>query len=102
MKNIFKKMLSFIPQPLRNKYVLTGGLFLVWILLFDPVNVIDWVQEGAKLRRLQQEKRRLEYEIGAANSKVESFNNPDSLEKTAREQFYFVGPHEEVFIIEEE
>jgi cell division protein FtsB len=72
----------------------------VWILLFDPVNVIDWIQERGRLRRLQQEQQQLEQLIDATTGKIESFNHPDSLEKIAREQFYFTAPNEEVFIIE--
>jgi cell division protein FtsB len=99
--NFFKKIQSFIPRPLQNKYILTGILFLVWILLLDPVNGIDWMQEQAKLRRLRKEQLQLKQQLDATTRKIESFAYPDSLEKIAREQFYFTGPNEEVFIIEE-
>ena len=101
MNEFFKKIRSVIPRPLQNKYILTGILFLVWILLLDPVNVIDWMQERAKLRHLRQEQYQLEQQIDATSRKIQSFAHPDSLEKIAREQFYFTGPGEEVFIIEE-
>jgi cell division protein FtsB len=100
MKNRIKKIMAFLPRPLRNKYLLTGALFLVWILLFDPVNLIDWMQEQHKLRHLRREQRQLEQRINNVADKIKSFSNPDSLEKIAREQFYFVGPGEEVFLVE--
>ncbi|MDR3132759.1 MAG: septum formation initiator family protein [Prevotellaceae bacterium] len=96
-----KKIASFIPRPLRNRYVLTGLLFLVWILLFDPINVVDWIQERMQLRRLQQEQRQLEQQIDATTREVESFTHPDSLVKIARERFYFTGSGEEIFLVEE-
>jgi cell division protein FtsB len=101
MKRFLKKIRSILPRPLRNKYVLTGILFLVWIILFDPVNVVDWMQERAKLRRLQREQLQLEQRIDGAARKIESFAHPDSLVKIAREQFYFTGLDEEVFLVEE-
>jgi cell division protein FtsB len=100
MNAFFKKIQSFIPRPLRNIYILTGIAFLVWIFLFDPVNVADWIQERSRLRGLQQEQLQLEQLIDATARKIESFNHPDSLEKIAREQFYFTGANEEVFVIE--
>jgi cell division protein FtsB len=96
-----KKIRSIIPRPLQNKYILTGILFLVWILLLDPINVIDWMQERAELRRLRKEQLQLEQQLDATKRKIGSFAHPDSLEKIAREQFYFTGPGEEVFIVEE-
>ncbi len=85
---------------MRNKYVLTGILFLVWVLLFDPVNLVDWVGERNKKNNLQHEKQQLEENIEATTRRINAFSNADSLEKIAREQFYFVAPDEEVFIIE--
>jgi cell division protein FtsB len=101
VNNFLKKILFLIPRSLRNKYILTGVLFFVWVFLFDPVNVIDWMRERGKLRQLQQERQQLEQLIDVATRKIESFNYPDSLEKIAREQFYFTGFNEEVFIIED-
>ena len=90
-----------IARFLKNKYLLTGLLFLLWILLFDPINLIDWAQEKNKLRKLNNEKNRLEREIDVTTKKIESFQNPDSLEKVAREQFYFQSDGEDVYIVED-
>jgi cell division protein FtsB len=102
MKNILAKIKAWpVPPLLRNKYLITGLVFLLWVLLFDPINLIDWLSEKRHLHELNKEKIRLEYDIQATKRKIDAFAHPDSLEKMAREKFYFVGEGEEIFLIEE-
>jgi len=101
MKKFVERFQSIIPKPLKNKYILTGFLFLLWILLFDPINLIDWATEKNNLRKLNNEKHRLEKEIDATTKKIDDFQNPDSLEKVAREQYYFQAAGEDVYIVED-
>jgi cell division protein FtsB len=100
MKKLFNRLKNLpVPRLLRNKYLLTGVLFLLWILLFDPINLIDWISEQHKLHTLRSEKKLLERNIDMTTRNIQAFSHPDSLEKMAREQFFFAGPDEEIFII---
>jgi cell division protein FtsB len=101
MKSFLHKIKALLPRPLRNKYLLTGSLFIVWILLFDPVNLVDWLQERNKWRHLQREEQQLKRDIEQTTRDIAAFSDADSLEKIAREKFYFTGPDEEIFLIEE-
>lgn len=101
MKEFLERVKGFVPQWVRNKFVLTGALFLLWVLLFDPISLVDLAGEKRHLWRLEREKTELEEKIERTNKRIDAFANPDSLVKVAREQFYFQSAGEEIFIIEE-
>ncbi|MDR2361987.1 MAG: septum formation initiator family protein [Prevotellaceae bacterium] len=103
MRKMIQKLKTMpIPRLLKNRYFLTAVGFVIWIWLIDAINLMDWISERTRLNRLEQEQRQLEQDIQSTQQKINAFANPDSLEKIAREQFYFVGPGEVIFIIEEE
>jgi cell division protein FtsB len=103
MREIIQKLKAIhIPPLLKNRYFLTAVGVVIWVWLLDPINLMDWISERSHLNKLQQEQRQLERDIQTTKQKIDAFANPDSLEKIAREQFYFVGPGEVIFIIEEE
>ncbi|MDR0668316.1 MAG: septum formation initiator family protein [Prevotellaceae bacterium] len=91
-----------LPPLWKNRYLMTAAIFLVWILLFDRINVIDWIAERMHLNTLEKEKEQLERHIRETRQRIDAFANPDSLETIAREQFYFAEPDEEIFIIEDD
>lgn len=91
-----------LPPLLKNRYLMTAAIFAIWILVFDRINVVDWVAERMHLNRLEKEKEQLERHIRETRRRLDAFANPDSLETIAREQFYFAKPDEEIFIIEDE
>lgn len=86
---------------LRNKYVLAGLLFSVWILALDSNNLfIQWelsqevraLEDGVEYYRgeLERTKRRL--------NELEA--DPRQLEKFARETYWMHRPGEEVMLVE--
>jgi cell division protein FtsB len=93
---------SKIPPPLRNKYILTTSLFLLWVTLFDENSVINCVESKMELRRMKQEKAHYEQQLKITTDILQElrFNN-DSLEKFARERYGFHNPDEDVFVVVE-
>ncbi|MDR1055681.1 MAG: septum formation initiator family protein [Prevotellaceae bacterium] len=89
-------------QSLKNKYVITIAIFIVWILFFDKTNVKNWVGEYIKNNRIERDKAHYEQEIMRVDNQLNLLrSNNDSLEKYAREKFYMRRDNEEIFIIED-
>jgi cell division protein DivIC len=97
-----KQRLSQILSLLKNKYILTSILFVIWVLFFDQNNLLDrkkYVDEYKQLlkdkeyylQKIEEDKRRLE----------ELQTNNENLEKFAREQYLMKKDDEEIFIIKE-
>jgi len=89
------------PKSLRNKYFLTGLVFLLWLAFFDKNNLVDLFGELDKIRGYQQEKVYYEKKIASDREKIKELRtNKENLEKFAREQYLMKKKNEDIFIIE--
>jgi len=96
---------NFKPIPwwrfFRNKYLLTFLLFALWVAIFDKNNLINWIEQMRNISQMEKEKTFYQKEIKSTIEKLQELqSNNDSLEKFAREQYFFIRPGEEVFIVE--
>lgn len=92
-----------LPAPLRNKYVATALVFVVWMLFFDRNNVISQIRLQRTLSGLENKMKYYEKEKKEADAHWEEvFTNDATLEKFAREQHFMKRPNEEVFVFAEE
>ena len=81
--------------------VLTALAALFLMLKTD--NVFRWVQAGITLRGQQRQIEQYESEIAQLERKIDALSsNRDSLEKYARETFFFCESGDDVYIVEEE
>lgn len=89
-----------LPAWMKNRYVITVLIFLVWIILLDPNNLISRAREIRNLNRLEREK---EYYLGRIEEDRRKLNelrtSNENLEKYAREQYRMKRPDEDLFII---
>ncbi len=89
-----------LPAWMKNRYVITILIFLVWIILLDPNNLISRAREIHTRNRLEREK---EYYIGRIEEDRRKLNelrtSNETLEKYAREQYRMKKPDEDLFII---
>ena len=93
---------SKIPPPLRNRYILTILLFLVWITIFDENSVVNCVESKLEFRRMKHEKAYYEQQLKTTTDILQELStNNDSLEKFARERYWFHNEDEEVFVVVE-
>jgi cell division protein DivIC len=89
-----------IPPWLRNKYVLTVLIFVVWLLLFDANNLLDRWRDLRKYRSLQHDREYYTRRIEEDKGKLEELRTDDeNLEKFAREQYRMKKPDEDLYII---
>lgn len=87
---------------LKNKYFLTGFIFLLWIAIFDSNNLIDMRGIQKSISRLNNEKVYYNQKIGDDTRKINELRtNKENLEKFAREQYLMKKPNEDLFIIDE-
>ena len=91
-KNIF----SF----LKNKFILTILVFIVWIVLFDSNNIVDRVKDIRDLKEFRREKTYYHEKIKSDSLKLNELKtNNKNLEKFAREQYLMKKDNEDIFIV---
>jgi cell division protein DivIC len=89
-----------IPPFLRNKYILTLVIFIIWLILLDTNNLIDRYRQVTELRKLRQEKEYLIKKIEDDKKKLRELQTDnDNLEKFAREQYRMKAKDEDLYII---
>lgn len=97
--DIAQKTLKLI----KNKYLITSMIFIVWLLFFDNFNITDRIRDVREINQLEKDsafyKERIIHDTQRIN---ELQTNKDNLEKFAREQFLMKKENEDIFIIEED
>jgi len=99
--------LTFIPMSkftpkwrwLKNKFVFTALLFLLWMTFIDNN---DFFRHYGLLKRLRVVKTELKAKqdlIDETKRQLKELRNKKTLEKFAREEYLFKKPGEEVFVI---
>ncbi len=98
--NPLEPILSRIPAPLRNKYIITLIIFLLIMLFFNKINPLtQWNLQGTK-EELQEKKAYYEKELEDVN--LDRRDSRRDIEKFAREKYYMKKDNEDVFIIVDE
>jgi hypothetical protein len=96
-------MLKKLPKAFRNFYIVTGLIFLVWMLFLDSNDFLSRYKLSAKLRSLEGEK---EYYIEKMQEveidREELMGTHELLEKFAREKYLMKKKTEDIFIVVEE
>lgn len=89
----------------RNKFIFTSLLFLIWMTFFDQSNFIDQIQDRMKLSELEAHRDQLAAEIAQSNEDLKLLqNDKELLEKFARERYLMKKENEDIFVfaVEEE
>lgn len=95
-----KRFLRILFRILKNKYVLSALVFLVWILFFDRHNLLDRHKYNRELRQLESEKQFYLEKIETDSKKLNQLKTDDAnLEKFAREQYFMKKPDEDIYLI---
>jgi len=99
LRNLYNR----IPSFLKNKYVLTFLLFLVWMIFFDRNDIITQIKLRKNLRQLERETNLYQEKIKQVRTdKDELLTNKETLEKFAREKYWMKKDNEDIFLIVEE
>ena len=96
-------MLKKLPKAFRNFYIVTGLIFLVWMLFLDSNDFISRYKLTAKLHSLESEKEYyLEKIKEVEKDREELMGTRELLEKFAREKYLMKKETEDIFIVVEE
>lgn len=94
------KFINNIPSWVKNKYLLTGVFFVVWMLFFDPKDILSDMERREKLNELEKSEQHLKNLISESGTELDQLkNNAQSLEKYAREKYMMKKDNEDLFII---
>ena len=89
-----------VGKVLLNKYFIVGVIFVVWICFFDTNNVGQMLRARRTLRSQRQQIEFYEQEIANMERKLEQLQSQrDSLEKFAREEYFYLQDGEDVYVI---
>ena len=89
-----------IPPWLRNKYILTILIFVLWLLLFDANNLLDRWRDMRLFKTLEKDREYYNSRVEEDRRKLEELRTSDeNLEKYAREQYRMKKPDEDIYII---
>ena len=93
-------MLSKIPPLLKNKYLLTGLAFIVWLAFFDRNNLVSQLRSHKVLKGLQMEKKFFIDESRKDSAALHDLTSDTaSMERYAREKYMMKKDNEDIFII---
>ena len=92
-----------IPDILKNKYILVGGIVFLWIAFFDSHNLVKQVKLKSEMKELED--KRDFYKTEIRNDSIalhELTTNPETQEKFAREKYFMKKKNEDVIVIVKE
>ncbi|GAA0534827.1 FtsB family cell division protein [Chitinophaga japonensis] len=91
-----------VPAYLRNKFIIAGAAFIVWLGFLDRNNLLSQYQLQAEVNKLESQKAFFTSEIEKTREEQrELLSSPEKLEKFAREQYLMKKDNEDLFIIKE-
>lgn len=100
LQTINLKLFNHIPSLLKNKYLLAGTFFLVWMLFFD---VRDWptiFEKRSKLKELRKNEKHIDNQIVDTKKELDLLKtNAQTIEKYAREKYLMKKDNEDLFIV---
>lgn len=98
---IFKKIKnSKFFKIVSNLYILISVVFFIWIFFIDSNSILVNIKLNKEISELKDRKDILENQIQMDKKIISNLQNPDSLEKYAREKLFMKKENEEIFIIE--
>ena len=89
-----------VVRILSNKYVIILLLFVVWMIFFDENSLITHWELDKEIDKLEKSNEYYRDQIEQDKKVIDNLNDPDSLEKYAREEYKMKKENEEIFLIE--
>ena len=83
------------------RYAIVATAIFLLFLFLKKDSIISWVQAGVTLRRQERQIEQYQKENEDLDRQIQMMTGDrDTLERYAREQFYFAEPGDDVYIIE--
>lgn len=91
-------MKKFIPY-LKNKYILTSLIFLLYGLFLDDIDVFTIARQKKKLAELEKQTVLVKADLEETKAVLNELKYSSELERFAREKKLFKRDDEDVFVI---
>ena len=99
MLSMLNEFWSHLPWYLKNKYVVTVFVFILWVSFFDQHDMISQIEYKAELYQLNEDKEYYQREIIQIKEDLEELLSDNrKLEKFARERYFMKKDNEEIFV----
>ena len=86
----------------QHKYLITILIFLLVVVFLDENSLIQRAKYRQEISTLKSEIQKYRTQYNEDTQKLkELMENPEALEKIAREKYFMKKPNEDIFIIEE-
>lgn len=86
----------------QHKYLITILVFLLVVVFLDENSLMKRAQYRQEISTLKSEIQKYRTQYNEDTQKLkELMENPEALEKIAREKYFMKKPNEDIFIIEE-
>lgn len=83
-----------------NRYVIILLLFLVWMLFIDENSYINQRDLDREIDKLEKSNKYYRSEMEHDKKIIKNLEDPDSLEKFAREEYRMKRKNEDIYIVE--
>ena len=83
------------------KYVLTLVIFLVVYLFVGEQSMLHFWHRHREIKRLEEQRDMYIEGAAKAEQEIRLLQNPDSLERYAREHYYMHTSNEDIYLVEE-
>ena len=84
-----------------GKYVLTILVFLAVFIFIGDQSLIHFMRRGREIRHLEEQRDMYRSASDKAQREIQTLNQPDSLERYAREHYYMHTENEDIYLVEE-
>ena len=89
----------FSNKYVRNKYVITFFVFLIYFLFLDDMDIFMLVKQTNKLNKLKAHKKDMALQLQETRKELKMLNNINTLEAYARSEKFFKQKDDDIFVI---
>lgn len=97
----FLEFWTYIKVRKWGKYVIAVVLFLAVFLFIGDQSLLRFIHRSREIRELEKQRDLYEAATEQAQREIQVLQQPDSLERYARERYFMHKPNEDIFLIEE-
>jgi nitrogen regulatory protein PII-like uncharacterized protein len=85
--------------PFKNKFILTGSIFIIYALVLDDNDLASMIGHASKLRKLEAAKEEVSQKLAKTRFTLKQLKYTSEVERYAREEKFFKKDNEDIFVV---